>query len=308
MCIFLTRTCKGGSPPPPLQSRLPAENRPCGEAVPYSLRPWVGQDNTSLYCHALAPLTRPIPGPRPFGANASRCSKMLPAFLSLRCAPACGETARPIFLSRSKTLRADVFFNPITVGRVSAAHPPPGFRRRLQRKYARAVTSFRSPFHHPDIFWLSQNLSRLGENPSRLPPIKKVGALRLPTLQICGETARPIFFSRSKTLRADVSLNTVTVGRVSTAHPPPGFRSRVEGKYATPVTSFRSPFHHPDIFLLSQNPGRLGENPPPPIKKVGALCAPTSPKPITAGSLACVTTPRWRRRSRGGLSATARPG
>ncbi len=212
MCLFLTRTCKGGSPPPPLQSRLPAENRPCGEAVPYSLRPRVGQDNTSLYCHALAPLTRPIPGPRPFGANASRCSKMLPAFLSLRCAPACGETARPIF------------------------------------------------------------------------------------------------FSRSKTLRADVSLNTVTVGRVSTAHPPPGFRSRVEGKYATPVASFRSPFHHPDIFLLSQNPGRLGENPPPPIKKVGALCAPTSPKPITAGSLACVTTPRWRRRSRGGLSATARPG
>ncbi len=133
---------------------------------------------------------------------------------SLRCAPACGETARPIFLSRSKTLRADVFFNPVTVGRVSAAHPPPGFRRRLQRKYARAVTSFRSPFHHPDIFWLSQNLSRLGENPSRLPP----------------------------------------------------------------------------------------------IKKVGALCAPTSQKPIILGSLACVTTPRWRRRSRGGLSATARPG
>ncbi len=97
MCVFLTRTCKGGSPPPPLQSRLPAENRPCGEAAPFSLRPRVGQDNTSLYCHALAPLTRPIPGPRPFGANASRCSKMLPAFLSFRCAPACGETARPIF-------------------------------------------------------------------------------------------------------------------------------------------------------------------------------------------------------------------
>ncbi len=55
MCLFLTRTCKGGSPPPPLQSRLPAENRPCGEAVPYSLRPRVGHDNTSLYCHALAP-------------------------------------------------------------------------------------------------------------------------------------------------------------------------------------------------------------------------------------------------------------
>ncbi len=108
MCVFLTRTCKGGSPPPPLQSRLPAENRPCGEAAPYSLRPRVGHDNTSLYCHALAPLTRPIPGPRPFGANASRCSKMLPAFLSFRCAPACGETARPIFFSRSKTLRFDV--------------------------------------------------------------------------------------------------------------------------------------------------------------------------------------------------------
>ncbi|EPN5739051.1 hypothetical protein ACUU3S_003079, partial [Cronobacter dublinensis] len=29
-----------------------------------------------------------------------------------RCAPACGETARPIFFSRSKTLRADVSFNP----------------------------------------------------------------------------------------------------------------------------------------------------------------------------------------------------
>ncbi len=36
MCVFLTRTCKGGSPPPPLQSRLPAENRPCGEAAPFS--------------------------------------------------------------------------------------------------------------------------------------------------------------------------------------------------------------------------------------------------------------------------------
>ncbi len=71
---------------------------------------------------------------------------------------------------------------PNIVGRVSAAHPPPGFRRRLQRKYARAVTSFRSPFHHPDIFSLSQIPGRLGENPPR--PIKKVGALRLPTLQI----------------------------------------------------------------------------------------------------------------------------
>ncbi len=109
MCVFLTRTCKGGSPPPPLQSRLPAENRPFGEAAPYSLRPRVGHDNASLYCHALAPLTRPIPGPRPFGANASRCSKMLPAFLSLRCAPACGETARPIFFSRSKTTCLTVF-------------------------------------------------------------------------------------------------------------------------------------------------------------------------------------------------------
>ena len=73
---------------------------------------------------------------------------------------------------------------PNIVGRVSAAHPPPGFRRRLQRKYARAVTSFRSPFHHPDIFLLSQNPGRLGENSPRLPPIKKVGALCLPTLEI----------------------------------------------------------------------------------------------------------------------------
>ncbi len=101
---------------------------------------------------------------------------------SFRCAPACGETARPIFLSRSKTLRADVFFNPVTVGRVSAAHPPPGFRRRVEGKQATPVTSFRSPFHHPDLFWFSQNPGRSGEKPPRLPPIKKVGALRLPTL------------------------------------------------------------------------------------------------------------------------------
>ncbi len=140
----------------------------------------------------------------------------------------------------------------------------------------------------------------------------------------------PLRGSRSKTLRADVFFNPVTVGRVSAAHPPPGFRSRVEGKQATPVTSFRSPCHHPDLFWFSQNPGRSGENPPrlPPIKKGGcaALTHPTSnvrpnnkrgvmangtippPRHSKPGSLACVTTPRWRRRSRGGLSATARPG
>nr|EGT4357673.1 hypothetical protein [Cronobacter dublinensis] len=73
---------------------------------------------------------------------------------------------------------------PNIVGRVSAAHPPPGFRSRVEGKYARAVTSFRSPFHYADIFLLSQNPGRLGENPPRLPPIKKVGALRLPTLEI----------------------------------------------------------------------------------------------------------------------------
>ena len=65
-----------------------AKSTPSGQTFRSVIWLRVGPDGASLHRHDLTPVTRPIHGPRPFGANALRCSKTLPAFLSRRPAPA----------------------------------------------------------------------------------------------------------------------------------------------------------------------------------------------------------------------------
>ncbi len=72
---------------------------------------------------AAAPFAIPAPGRKSplrgslalFPPAAGRARQYLPVLScprtgSLRCAPACGETARPIFFSRSKTINISVIF------------------------------------------------------------------------------------------------------------------------------------------------------------------------------------------------------